>query len=197
MNRNRASGFTLIEMLIVVAIVGLLAGTAVGQYRRAMNKTRESLLRENLYIMRSQINAYVAANGEHPFDLQQLVIEGYLREIPVDPVTRSRETWITIQALPTDERADVYSLGCILFRMLSGEPPFPGGAILEVLRKHIEQPPPRVTSPRGPLPDLLVECVARALAKRPQDRLRSMGEMRGVLDQALKQLAGNGRSPRG
>ena len=103
MNRNRASGFTLIEMLIVVAIVGLLAGTAVGQYRRAMNKTRESLLRENLYIMRSQINAYVAANGEHPFDLQQLVIEGYLREIPVDPVTRSRETWITIQALPTDE----------------------------------------------------------------------------------------------
>jgi serine/threonine-protein kinase len=101
------------------------------------------------------------------------------------------------QALPTDERADIYSLGCILFRMLSGEPPFPGGAILEVLRKHIEQPPPRVTSPRGPLPDLLVECVVRALAKRPEERFRSMGEMRGVLDQVLKQLAGNGRSPRG
>ena len=103
MIRKRSDGFTLIEMLIVVAIIGLLAGTAVGQYKRAMNKTRESLLRENLYIMRSQINSYVAATGEHPFDLQQLVIEGYLREIPVDPVTRSKETWITIQALPTDE----------------------------------------------------------------------------------------------
>jgi serine/threonine protein kinase len=100
------------------------------------------------------------------------------------------------QALPTDERADIYSLGCILFRMLSGEPPFPGGAILEVLRKHIAEAPPRVTSPRGPLPDVLVECVARALAKRPEDRFRSMSEMSGVLGQTLRQLVGNGRSPR-
>ena len=103
MFRKRADGFTLIEMLIVVAIVGLLAGTAVGQYKRAMTKSREALLRENLYIMRSQINSYVAATGEHPFDLQTLVSEGYLRDIPVDPVTRSKDTWITIQALPTDE----------------------------------------------------------------------------------------------
>ena len=71
MIRKGSSGFTLIEMLIVVAIVGLLAGTAVGQYRRAVNKTRESLLRENLYIMRSQINAYVAATGEHPLDASE------------------------------------------------------------------------------------------------------------------------------
>ena len=103
MTLKRSNGFTLIEMLIVVAIVGLLAGTAVGQYRRAVNRSREALLRENLYIMRSQINTYVAATGEHPFDLQTLVMEGYIREIPVDPITKSRETWVTIQALPTDE----------------------------------------------------------------------------------------------
>ena len=100
------------------------------------------------------------------------------------------------QALPTDERADIYSLGCILFRMLAGAPPFPGGAILEVLRKHIEQPPARVTSPHGPLPDLLVECVLRALEKRPDDRFRSMGEMSGVLAQARKVLGPEGRGRR-
>jgi general secretion pathway protein G len=107
MIRKRDGGFTLIEMLIVVAIVGLLAGTAVGQYRRAVQRSREALLRENLYIMRSQINSYVAANGEHPFDLQTLVLEGYLRDIPVDPITRSKDTWVTIQALPTDEDLSV------------------------------------------------------------------------------------------
>jgi serine/threonine protein kinase len=101
------------------------------------------------------------------------------------------------QALPTDGRADVYSLGCILYRMLSGGPPFPGGAILEVLRKHIEQPPPRVTSPRGPLPDLLVECVARALAKHPEERFRSMGELGGALAQVQKQLGATEWKPRG
>jgi len=88
------------------------------------------------------------------------------------------------QGLPTDDRADVYSLGCILFRMLSGAPPFRGAALLEVLRQHIDEPPPPVTSPAGPLPDVLVGAVARALAKKPEGRFRSVGEMRAVLELA-------------
>ena len=100
------------------------------------------------------------------------------------------------QALPTDDRADVYSLGCILFRMLSGAPPFQGGAVLEVLQKHIHDAPPRVTSPRGPLPEGLVECVARALAKLPEDRFRSVSAMKEALDQVQRQLGGSGRIPR-
>jgi general secretion pathway protein G len=100
--RPRPNGFTLIEMLIVVAIVGLLAGTAVGSYKRAVQRSREALLRENLYVMRSQISTYVAANGHYPFALETLVTEGYLREIPVDPITRSKDSWVTIQALPSD-----------------------------------------------------------------------------------------------
>jgi serine/threonine protein kinase len=73
-------------------------------------------------------------------------------------------------ALPTDERADLYAVGGILFRVLSGAPPFRGAALLEVLRQQIEDPAPPVTSPHGSLPDVLTGCVARALAKRPDDR---------------------------
>jgi len=100
------------------------------------------------------------------------------------------------QALPTDDRADVYSLGCILFRMLSGAPPFQGGAVLEVLQRHINEPAPRVSSPRGPLPESLVECVARALAKLPEDRFRSVSALKEALDQVHRELGGSDRIPR-
>ncbi len=93
-------------------------------------------------------------------------------------------------ALPTDARADLYAVGGILFRVLSGAPPFRAAALLEVLRQQIEDTAPPVTSPHGSLPDVLVGCVARALAKRPDDRFRNAGEMRAVLELALVLLAG-------
>jgi len=97
------------------------------------------------------------------------------------------------QALPTDDRADVYSLGCILFRMLTGAPPFQGASLLEVLRRHIEDRPPRVTSPHGPLPPVLVQCVTRTLTKNPDDRYRSVGEMNEDLARARRALTETGR----
>jgi serine/threonine protein kinase len=93
-------------------------------------------------------------------------------------------------ARPTDERADIYSLGCILFRVLSGAPPFRAAGLLEVLRQQIEDLAPPVASPHGPLPDLLVGCVAKALAKQPDERFRSAGEMRAVLEFALLLVGG-------
>jgi serine/threonine protein kinase len=93
----------------------------------------------------------------------------------------------------TDDRADLYSLGCVLYRMLSGRPPFQAKTLVEVLRLQIEEPPAPVKSPRGALPVLLVEAVERALAKDPEERFFSAGEMRAVLEQALVRIEREGR----
>jgi len=87
-------GFTLIEMLVVVALIGILATVAVGQYQRSIVKAKEAALRENLFVMRSQINIYFSDKGEYPMDLQTLVDDDYIRLIPLDPITRSADTWV-------------------------------------------------------------------------------------------------------
>ncbi len=92
--KQNARGFTLIEMLVVVALIGILATIAVGQYQRSIVRAKEAALRENLFVMRSQISNYFADKGEYPFDLQSLVDEKYLRKIPNDPITRSADTWV-------------------------------------------------------------------------------------------------------
>jgi serine/threonine-protein kinase len=137
-------------------------------------------------------NIFVGAEGQIKIaDFGAALLEDRLRGGPEDSVILGTPAYMApeqAQALPTDDRADVYSLGCILYRMLGGAPPFQGGAIIEVLRRHIQEPPLPVTSPHGPLPDVLVGCVSKALAKQPDDRFRSAGEMRGVLDQVMLQL---------
>ncbi len=96
-------GFTLIEMLIVVALIGILATIAVGQYQRSIVKAKEAALMENLFVMRSQINNYFADKGEYPYDLQTLVDEHYLKRIPSDPITLSPDTWVVTHSDIGDE----------------------------------------------------------------------------------------------
>ena len=96
-------GFTLIELLIVIAIIGIIAGIAAGQFRQTPQKAKEAVLKEDLYVLRDVIDQYFADKGKYPESLDTLVEEGYLRKIPVDPITNSSESWQTVQAEADDE----------------------------------------------------------------------------------------------
>lgn len=93
----RSSGFTLIELMVVIALIGLLVGVAMPTYRRAQDNAREAVLKENLYILRQVIDQYFADKGYYPASLQALVDEGYLRRMPVDPITKAAD-WDEIPA---------------------------------------------------------------------------------------------------
>lgn len=96
----RAEGWTLVELLVVVSLIMILATIGLAQYRNSVTAAREAVLKEDLFRMRDAIDQYYADKGEYPASLDLLVSEGYLREIPVDPFTRSRDTWQTILAEP-------------------------------------------------------------------------------------------------
>ncbi len=90
------SGFTLIEILIVMTIVSILVSIAVPMYQKAILRAKESLLRNNLFTLRTVIDEYTYDKQKAPQTLQDLVSEGYLREVPVDPITGSNSTWKVI-----------------------------------------------------------------------------------------------------
>ena len=88
------SGFTLLELLVVMTIIGILAAVAIPALRDSPARAREAALREDLFTMRSTIDQYHGDKGYYPPDLGTLVTDGYLRQIPVDPMTKSRDTWV-------------------------------------------------------------------------------------------------------
>lgn len=107
-------GFTLIEMVIVFALIGILVGLGLPQYKYSLVKARESVLHENLFVLRKLIDQYYQDKGKYPTALQSLVQDGYLRTIPVDPVTRSSTTWVEVRETPSpDEYVMPESLGVI------------------------------------------------------------------------------------
>jgi general secretion pathway protein G len=98
---NRSErGWTIIELLIVMTVVVILAGMALVGYRNSIVRAREAVLKEDLFRMRDAIDQFHADKGKYPQSLDELVSDGYLREIPEDPITRSRDTWQTVSAEP-------------------------------------------------------------------------------------------------
>jgi general secretion pathway protein G len=89
--RRDAAGFTLIELITVVAIVGILAAIAVPQYKQAILQAKEGVLREDLFLFRDAIDQYYIDKGKYPASLDALAEEGYLRKIPVDPITQAAD----------------------------------------------------------------------------------------------------------
>ena len=102
--RRRVSGFTLLEMMVVMTIIVTIVSIAVPFYTSALVRARESVLRSNLLTMRSVIDQFTYDKESAPQSLEDLVEEGYLREVPIDPMTNSRETWELItETGPTGE----------------------------------------------------------------------------------------------
>lgn len=87
------AGFTIVELMIVVTVIGILLSMAVPYYTRTLIRSKESLLRNNLFTMRTVIDEFTIDKGKAPQSLQDLVTEGYLRSVPVDPMTGQSNTW--------------------------------------------------------------------------------------------------------
>ena len=91
-------GMSLLELIIVMAIIGILAAVAVPLLKNAPRRAQEATMKQNLRVMRDAIDQHYADKGHYPPSLQALVEEEYLRSIPLDPITRSNDTWVEVFA---------------------------------------------------------------------------------------------------
>ena len=91
--RGSARGFTMIELMIVMAIVVILISIAVPMYQKALLRAKESVLKNNLFTMRTVIDEYTYDKQKAPQTLQDLVTEGYLKEVPIDPIMGNNQSW--------------------------------------------------------------------------------------------------------
>jgi general secretion pathway protein G len=102
--RKQDAGFTLLELLIVMTIIAVLAVVAIPKFSAAIKMAREAVLKEDLHVMRSAIDSYTMDKQKAPQSLEDLVQDGYLKAVPEDPFTRSKDSWVT------DSNGALYSL---------------------------------------------------------------------------------------
>jgi general secretion pathway protein G len=108
------SGFTLLELLVVMTIIGILAAIAVPALRDSPKRAREATLRGDLFTFRSVIDQYKGDKGMYPVDLAVLIKDGYMRKIPLDPMTKASDWVVTMEEEPSEPEDP------------NAEPPVPG-----------------------------------------------------------------------
>ena len=101
--RRAAAGFTLIELVTVIALIGILAAIALPNYRVAILQSKEAVLKEDLYRLRDLIDQYYLDKGQYPATLEALVDDGYLRQLPKDPITQDAD-WTPVFQEPDPDR---------------------------------------------------------------------------------------------
>ena len=109
--RRGAGGFTLIELVVVFAILALLVSIAVPRYFAHVDRAKEATLKQNLSVMRDAVDKFYGDKGRYPDNLDEMVSQRYLRSIPLDPITESAATWITLPPPPEAEvKGEVYDV---------------------------------------------------------------------------------------
>lgn len=109
MSRRLNRGFTLIEMLVVMAILAMLIAIAAPSYFRHVDAAKETALKEDLLAVRDSIDKYYTDHAKYPQDLNELVESRYLRNYPLDPITDSTETWLLVPAADNAGIKDIKS----------------------------------------------------------------------------------------
>ena len=108
--RTAGVGFTLIELLVVLAIIGTLITIALPKYLHSVQRSREAVLHQDLRVMRTAIDQFVADTGKFPPTLDELVARRYLRNLPEDPVTGSAASWVSVPPPDGVALAGVYDV---------------------------------------------------------------------------------------
>jgi len=113
-SKQRSRGFTLIELMIVISIILILVSVALPAYNQSIVRARESVLKQNLFTLRSVISQYTLDKQKAPQSLDDLVSAGYLKQLPVDPMTGKNDTWVADQEENTIMSIDEQDQGGII-----------------------------------------------------------------------------------
>jgi general secretion pathway protein G len=108
---SRARGFTLVELLVVMVVISMLLTIAVPRYFKSLEHSKEAVLRQDISSLRESIDHFYGDTGKYPETLDVLVAKHYLRAIPIDPISRSSDTWVVLHAEDPEDTGikDVHS----------------------------------------------------------------------------------------